>query len=140
MHNYNRHASVTTMLQHLDLPTLQQRRQHSKITMLYRITHKLASSPTTTYTTPATRNTQHYILPYAHTHVFKSSFFPSTIKIWQHVQLRLCGQSRAGQEYFTICKVLGMYSGTFLGNLQYLYLYLSTFQMYFDFQVLLEYI
>ena len=58
--------------------------------------------------------------------------------------------SRAGQEYFvlkyictslsTICKVLGMYSNTFLGNLQYLYLYLSTFQMYFDFQVLLDYI
>ena len=38
----------------------------------------------------------------------------------------------------TICKVLGMFSSTFLGNLQYLYL--STFQMYFDFQVLLEYI
>ena len=31
-----------------------------------------------------------------------------------------------------------MYSSTFLGNRQYLYL--STFQMYFDFQVLLEYI
>ena len=40
MHNYSRHARVTTMLQHLDL---QQRRQHSKIIMLYRITHKLAS-------------------------------------------------------------------------------------------------
>ena len=40
----------------------------------------------------------------------------------------------------TICKVLGMYSSSFLGNLQYLYLYLSTCQMYFDFQVLLEYI
>ena len=39
MHNYSRHASVTTVLQHLDLPTLQQRRQHSKIIMLYRITH-----------------------------------------------------------------------------------------------------
>ena len=29
MQNYNRHASVTTMLQHLDLPTLQQRSRHS---------------------------------------------------------------------------------------------------------------
>ena len=86
MHNYNRHARVTTMLQHLDLPTLQQRRQHSKIFMLYRITHQLASIPTTTYITPATRNTQHYILPYARTHVFKSSFFPSTINIWNNLQ------------------------------------------------------
>ena len=86
MHNYSRHASVTTMLQHLDLPTLQQRRQHSKIIMLYRITHKLASIPTATYIAPCIRNTQHYILPYARTHVFKTSFFPSTIKIWNNLQ------------------------------------------------------
>ena len=86
MHNYSRHASVTTMLsQHLDLPTLQQCRQHSKIIMLYRITHKLASIPTATYIAPCILNTQHYILPYARTHVLKTSFFPSTIKIWNNL-------------------------------------------------------
>ena len=90
MHNYSRHASVTTMLQHLDLPTLQQRRQHFKIIMLYRITHQLASILTATYITPSTRNTQHYILPYARTHVFKTSFFPSTIKIWNNLQPTTC--------------------------------------------------
>ena len=62
MHNYNRLASVTTMLQHI-----QQRRQHFKIIMLYRITHQLASIPTATYVTPSTRYTQHYILSYART-------------------------------------------------------------------------
>ena len=67
MRNYSRHASVITMLQHLHLPTLQQRRQHFKIVMLYTITHQLASIPTATYITPSTRNTQHYILPYART-------------------------------------------------------------------------
>ena len=56
------------------------------IIMLYRITHKLASIPTATYIAPSTRNTQHYILPYARTHVFKTSFFPSTIKIWNNLQ------------------------------------------------------
>ena len=88
MHNYSRHASVTTMLQHLNQPTLQQRRQHSEIIMLYRITHKLASIPTATYIAPSTRNTQHYILPYActHTDVFKTAFFPSTIQIWNNLQ------------------------------------------------------
>ena len=86
MHNYNRHARVTTMLQNLDLPTLQQRRQHSKISMLYRIRHQLANIPTTTYITPVTRNTQHYILPYPRTHVYKSSFFPNTIKLWNILQ------------------------------------------------------
>ena len=85
MHNYNRHAGVTTMLQHLDLPTLQQRR-HSKIIMLYRIRHQLANIPTATYIRPSTRNTQHYILPYARTLVFQTSFFPSTIKMWNNRQ------------------------------------------------------
>ena len=86
MHNYNRHASVTTMLQHLDLHTLQQRRQHSKIIMLYRITHKLANIPTATYITLSTRYTQYYILPYARTLLFQTYFFPSTIKIWNNLQ------------------------------------------------------
>ena len=86
MHNYNRHASVTTMLQHIDLPTLQQRRQHSKIIMLYRIRDQLASIPTAIYIRPSPRNTQHYILPYARTLVFQTSFFPSTIKIWNNLQ------------------------------------------------------
>ena len=36
--------------------------------------------------TPATRNTQHYNLPYASTEVYKSSFFPSTIKLWNKLQ------------------------------------------------------
>ena len=86
MHNYNRHARDTPTLQHLHLPTLQQRRQHIKIIMLYRITHQLVNIPTAIYITPSTRNTQHYILPYARTHVFKTVFFPSTIKIWNNLQ------------------------------------------------------
>ena len=70
------------MLQHLDLPTLQQLRQHSKIIMLYRITHKLASIPTATYIAPSTRNTQHYILPYARTHVFKIPHVGGAVAEW----------------------------------------------------------
>ena len=86
MRNYNRHASITTMLQNLHLPTLQQCQQHSQIIMLYRITHQLAIIPTATYITSSTRNTQHYILPYARTQVFKTYFFPSTITIWNNLQ------------------------------------------------------
>ena len=47
---------------------------------------ELANVPTTTYITPATRNTQYYNLPYARTEVYKSSFFPSTIKLWNNLQ------------------------------------------------------
>ena len=86
MRNYNRQASITTMLQHLHLPKLQQCHHHSKIIMLYIITHQLAIIPTATYITASTRNTQHYILPYARTQVFKTYFFPSTMKIWNNLQ------------------------------------------------------
>ena len=65
MHNYNRHASVTTMLQHLNLPTLQQRCQHFKIIVLYRITHQLANIPTATYIAPST-TAQRYHNLYKH--------------------------------------------------------------------------
>ena len=68
------------------MPTLQHRRQHSKIIMLYRISHQLANIPTATYIRPSTRNTQHYILPYARTLVFQTSFFPSTTNIWSNLQ------------------------------------------------------
>ena len=68
------------------VPTLQQRRQHSKIMLYCRIRHQLANIPTATYIRPSTRNTQHYILPYARTLVFQTSFFPSAIKIWNNLQ------------------------------------------------------
>ena len=82
--HFKKHTSHN--LKYLDLPTLQQRRRHSKIIMLYRIRHQLANVPTTNFITPATRNTQHYKTPYARTEVYKSSFFPSTIKLWNNLQ------------------------------------------------------
>ena len=74
MRNYNRHATVTTP------PALQ---NHHAI---QNHTPTIASIPTATYSTPSTRNTQHYILPYARTHLFKTIFFPSTIKIGNNLQ------------------------------------------------------
>ena len=53
---------------------------------LYRTRHQLANIPTATYSTPSTRNNQHYILPYARTLVFQTHVFPSTIKIWNNLQ------------------------------------------------------
>ena len=112
MHNYSRHASVTTMLQHLYLPTLQQRRQHSKIIMLYRIAHKLASIPTATYIAPCIRITQHFILTYARTHVFKTPFFPSSFKyrgsvLWN--DLPKCMQST--ENYTMFKKLVSSWNG-----------------------------
>ena len=78
MHNYNRYASVTTMLQHLHLPTLQQRPPALQIIILYRITHQLTSIPTTSHHPLGILNTTSCPMP---AHMYSkhlSSLAPST--------------------------------------------------------------
>ena len=43
--NYSRYSSVTTMLADLNLPTLQDRRNRTKLQMLYKIVHHLVTIP-----------------------------------------------------------------------------------------------
>jgi hypothetical protein len=47
--NYDPRASVTTLLQDLNCPTLQHRRQLAKLIMMYRITYHLIEIPSITY-------------------------------------------------------------------------------------------
>ena len=54
MHNYNRHASVTTMLQNLDLHTLQQRR------LAFQNHHAIQNqTPTSQHSNPHLHHTSH---------------------------------------------------------------------------------
>jgi hypothetical protein len=47
--NYDPRASVTTLLQDLNWPTLQHRRQLAKLIMMYHITYHLIEIPSITY-------------------------------------------------------------------------------------------
>ena len=49
--DYRRTSSVSSMLQQLQWPTIQERRAQAKVTMMYRITYQLVDVPTT-YLTP----------------------------------------------------------------------------------------
>jgi hypothetical protein len=51
--NYDPRASVTTLLQDLNWPTLQHRRQLAKLIMMYRITYHLIEIPSITYLIPS---------------------------------------------------------------------------------------
>ena len=87
--NYNTTSSVTTMLNHLNWDTLQQRRLRSKAIMMYRIIKGLVAiepPPFMHHLGPATRGQQQkYIVPYSRTTVHKESFFPSTIRLWKQL-------------------------------------------------------
>ena len=82
--DYRRTSSVTPMLHHLQWPTLQERRAHAKVTMMYRIVNGLVEVPTTSLTTTisARGHGLHYLVPFARTQCYQRSFFPDTIRLW----------------------------------------------------------
>ena len=86
LNNYSRYSSVKTMLEHLKWPTLEERRAKTKVTMVYRIVRQqVAIGPDTVLIPSTASNRGHkfkFLVPYARTHVHKSSFFPSAIRLW----------------------------------------------------------
>ena len=85
MNNYQQTSSVTSMLQTLQWPTLAERRARIKATMMYRIVNGLVATPPTELhasTTTARGHTARFIVLYARTQLYRHSFFPDTIRIW----------------------------------------------------------
>ena len=61
--NYDPRASVTTLLQDLNWPTLQHRRQLAKLIMMYRITYHLIKISSITYLIPSRSGTRGHPIP-----------------------------------------------------------------------------
>ena len=87
----NRHhnkSSVSSMLDHLNWQTLETRRNISRVTMLYKITHNLVAINPTTYLTQNTlsrtrsTNSQQYQTFCTRTDYYKYSYFPFTVVLW----------------------------------------------------------
>ena len=87
--NYNTTSSVTTMLNHLNWDTLQQRCVRAKAIMMYRIINGLVAiePPPCMHHLGATTRAQQqkYIVPYSRTIVHKESFFPFTSRLWNQL-------------------------------------------------------
>jgi hypothetical protein len=87
LHRYHNTSSVTDMLQHLNWPTLQQRRENSRLVMMYKIVHGLVAIDPNSYLTPQTRVTRGshpfgYIQIRAKSDPYKFSYFPRTVVVW----------------------------------------------------------
>ena len=75
------------MLYNLEWPTLEQRRDHAKIIMMYKIVHGLVHiQPDVPLTYSNAVNTRGHHLkmqqPSARTDAYLYSFFPSAVKLW----------------------------------------------------------
>ena len=82
---YETTDSVTNMLQQLKWETLEQRRLKSRVTMGYRIIHRLVKVPDAQLipTTVCTRgHNQKFKQLSARTNYYKHTFFPSLIPLW----------------------------------------------------------
>jgi hypothetical protein len=85
--NYQRTASVTEMLHHLQWQTLALRRMQYRLVMLYRIVNGLIAIPTHPYLVPILRPTRHthklaFQRPHCNNNQYLYAFFPWTIAQW----------------------------------------------------------
>jgi hypothetical protein len=85
---YHNTSSVTSMLNHLNWNTLENRRNINRVTMLYKITHNLVAIDHNLYLVKQpimhTRNSNilQYQLFNTRTNYFKHSFSPHTVVLW----------------------------------------------------------
>ena len=89
MSNYNRTSSVTKMLNDLNWNSLCNRRQTSRLSLLYKILHNLVDVTLPSYIVPSTVFTighdQKFILPQSRIDTYKFSFFPNSIRLWNNL-------------------------------------------------------
>ena len=88
--SYTYNTSVSTLLDALNWPTLQQRRNNLKAIMMYKIINNLIRIPANQFLTPALSSTHnhhhHYKIPYSRIIAHLFSFFPMSIRIWNNLK------------------------------------------------------
>ena len=88
-YDFCRRSSVSAMLTTLEWKTLEERRRHIKLTLLFKIVNNLVDiKPTMLNQSTAHLGEHHrYIVPYARTLLYKHSFFPSAIRAWNSLKV-----------------------------------------------------
>ena len=86
--SYTYNTSVSTLLDALNWPTLQQCRNNLKAIMLYKIINNLIRIPANQFLTSVSSSTRNhrYTLPYLRTNADLFSFFPISIRIWNNLK------------------------------------------------------
>ena len=87
--DYKTTSSPSQMIAELGWEPLQTRRANAKLVMIYRITYGLIDIPAPDFLHPSTLstrgNTLRYIIPYCRTDIYRHSFFPSAIRLWNQL-------------------------------------------------------
>ena len=89
--DYHTTSSTSSMIKQLGWQTLQQRRQYTKVIMVYRIINRLVDIDATPHyrLSAAINNTARYMVPYCRTESYRHSFFPSSVRLWNSLPAHL---------------------------------------------------
>ena len=86
LQRYRKRSSVTTMLNELQLESLQERRYKADVTMLYKIQHQLVAVPIPSILVRPQRlkpeKPHLFHRPSCNTEAYGSSYFPRSILLW----------------------------------------------------------
>ena len=88
--DYKTTSSTSQTIANLGWSSLQQRRTEARLVMMYRITHDIVDIPVAQYLHQATvmhirGPSQRYMLPFFRTDVYRHSFFPAGIRLWNQL-------------------------------------------------------
>ena len=87
--NFDRTSSVTSMLNSLSWPTLEERRRQYRLAVMYRILHNQVDIHWQSFLTKTSSCTRGHScrlsVPFCKNHVYASSFFPRTSKDWNNL-------------------------------------------------------
>ena len=87
LNRFRNRSSVSSMIEQLGWTSLEERRKHQRLTMLYKIRNGLVAVDGTQYLTSVQRPTRHnhdqaLIVPQSSTDYHRFSFFPRTVREW----------------------------------------------------------
>ena len=87
--NFDRTSSVTSMLNCLSWPTLEERRRQYRLAVMYRILHNQVDIHWQSFLTKTSSCTRGHscrlFVPFCKNHVYATSFFPRTSKDWNNL-------------------------------------------------------
>ena len=91
-HDWKYNSSPTTMLENLELKSLQQRRMENKVKLMHRMIH--GEIETLSSIVPRARNTNIRLIPInARIKSYQFSYLPSTIKLWNSLPVNFVNEN-----------------------------------------------
>ncbi|KAK6191216.1 hypothetical protein SNE40_002953 [Patella caerulea] len=84
-YNCQNPSSVTLMIQQLNWPSLEQRRQYSDLVLMFKVVHKLVAVPSTILPVSSVRHNRKFIPYHCRINAYQHAFFPRVIGHWNRL-------------------------------------------------------